>query len=454
MIRIKLNYSGQRSFTVILHSILIKLKIYIFSIINVKIKSYIVINVFSNVLIDWTNIKNVLHGYMHEKDLYLYGDSISLHNLGKSEHNFLMHRPHWSKLLLEQYNYLGDVIIQINPLDEEFLSKELMVEKIKKFDSRKIVKTSEVLYTQKVNHKFKEKEYSDIITFFNSRPKFGFDRNDKPDISVIIPTTLNTVKHNFKKIELTNNILHNINNIINSKLFGNIELIVVIGPEINNKNYIQFKNQIKNIGIKTKYITDQYFYSYSRRINLALEEMTYQNILLLNDDVIISNPNQIWIGINLLKDPNVASVSFTLMNSEKLITHAGVSCEQTLIDEYLKGTPASEIRPEFLFAREVSANSFACVLVRSETFQKVGLLDEDLPIEFNDVEWCLRCENFGLTHIVLPGGELYHELSLSRDLTIVPVLDAEYIATAFSLPIIDKYKITIPFCCFSREIII
>jgi GT2 family glycosyltransferase len=46
---------------------------------------------------------------------------------------------------------------------------------------------------------------------------------------------------------------------------------------------------------------------------------------------------------------------------------------------------------------------------------EVGGLDEGLPVEFNDVDLCLRLGQLGYRHVVPPEAVLLHHESQSRD---------------------------------------
>src|SRR5690606_6052023 len=63
----------------------------------------------------------------------------------------------------------------------------------------------------------------------------------------------------------------------------------------------------------------------------------------------------------------------------------------------------------------LSAVTAACLLVRKEVFKEVGGLDEtNLPIAFNDVDFCLKVRGAGYRNLWTPYAELYHHESASR----------------------------------------
>ena len=48
-------------------------------------------------------------------------------------------------------------------------------------------------------------------------------------------------------------------------------------------------------------------------------------------------------------------------------------------------------------------------MIRRETFNEVGLLDEDLFMYGDDVDWCRRARNAGWQVVFFPGGEAIHD---------------------------------------------
>ena len=64
--------------------------------------------------------------------------------------------------------------------------------------------------------------------------------------------------------------------------------------------------------------------------------------------------------------------------------------------------------------QNVSAVTGACLLIRTETYQKVGGLDETFAVAYNDVDFCLRVRELGLRNLWTPFATLIHRESKSR----------------------------------------
>ena len=72
--------------------------------------------------------------------------------------------------------------------------------------------------------------------------------------------------------------------------------------------------------------------------------------------------------------------------------------------------------------------AFSCVVMRSEAVRRVGLLDEQFAIFFNDVDYCWRWRQHGLTWHYLPAWRIVHDQSAAA--RRLPLLSAELAGSA------------------------
>ncbi len=55
----------------------------------------------------------------------------------------------------------------------------------------------------------------------------------------------------------------------------------------------------------------------------------------------------------------------------------------------------------------------ACMLVKREVIDKIGLMDEDYFLYCEDVDWCLRARKAGYRCVVVPEAKIWHKVSAS-----------------------------------------
>jgi GT2 family glycosyltransferase len=58
--------------------------------------------------------------------------------------------------------------------------------------------------------------------------------------------------------------------------------------------------------------------------------------------------------------------------------------------------------------RNCSCVTAACLMMRREVFEEVGGFDEKFPLDFGDVDYCLRLRRAGYRIVYTPYAQLYH----------------------------------------------
>jgi GT2 family glycosyltransferase len=122
------------------------------------------------------------------------------------------------------------------------------------------------------------------------------------------------------------------------------------------------------------------------------------------------------LGLLLQKDVAVAGAK--LLYSEGSIQHAGdlvgVGGVANHAHAFLhRDNPGYQGRAKL--AQDLSAVTGACLMVWKSVYETLGGLNEnDLPVAFNDVDFCLRVREAGKRVVWTPWAELYHHESQSR----------------------------------------
>ena len=141
-------------------------------------------------------------------------------------------------------------------------------------------------------------------------------------------------------------------------------------------------------------------------------------LLFLNDDTEAIGPG--WLGrmLEFAAKPEVGAVGAKLTYPDGRLQHGGVVLgldgfaghAQRLLDANDAGYLG-----ELVWPREVSAVTGACLAVEARKFFAVGGFDEArLPIEYNDIDLCLRLAERGYACVFEPRARLMHRESASR----------------------------------------
>ena len=115
--------------------------------------------------------------------------------------------------------------------------------------------------------------------------------------------------------------------------------------------------------------------------------------------------------------PEVGAVGAMLYYPDGTIQHAGVILGVGGVANHAflgqpAGSPGHGARA--LVAQDLSAVTGACMVVRRDVYERVGGLDEQLQVAFNDIDFCLRVQQAGYRVVWTPFAELCHHESASR----------------------------------------
>src|SRR5579871_1399647 len=147
-------------------------------------------------------------------------------------------------------------------------------------------------------------------------------------------------------------------------------------------------------------------FNFSRMVNLGVAATRAELVVLLNNDVRFSAPGQIEQLLAGAMRPEVGVVGCRLLYPDGTTQHAGM-----LLRSGKNG--AARIRAAHVYrgaarqaagylhqletTRNWQAVTGAVMAMRREVFDRVGGFDEvALPVEFNDVDFCLRVRESGL----------------------------------------------------------
>jgi GT2 family glycosyltransferase/2-polyprenyl-3-methyl-5-hydroxy-6-metoxy-1,4-benzoquinol methylase len=160
-------------------------------------------------------------------------------------------------------------------------------------------------------------------------------------------------------------------------------------------------------------------FNYSAMHNAAvLAEARGDVLLFLNNDTAVLQPQ--WLR-NMLRHavrPQVGAVGAKLLFPDGRVQHAGVvlGLGGRAADHVFMGE-AKDARGYYgrlVTTQNYEAVTAACLMVRKNAFQSVGGFDENLPNQFNDVDFCLKLSALGLRQVWTPDVILLHHGSATQ----------------------------------------
>jgi len=242
------------------------------------------------------------------------------------------------------------------------------------------------------------------------RPRWPIP-NSPPLVSVIIPT-----RDNVGLLETC------VSSVLEKTLYPNYEVLIV-DNESAEPATIDYLSRV-SADPRVRLLEYPGRFNFSAINNYAVAEAAGELLCLLNDDTEVIDPG--WLGelVSHACRPEIGCVGAKLLYPDGRIQHAGVICGIGGIaghsHRYFPETDGGYFS-RLLLIQNLSAVTAACLAVRRDVWQSAGGMNEaDLPVAFNDVDFCLRVRQAGLRNLWTPYALLRHHESASRGSDIAP----------------------------------
>lgn len=234
-----------------------------------------------------------------------------------------------------------------------------------------------------------------------------YEMKNNPKVSIIIPTK--------DKIGLVETC---VNSIYQKTKYQNYEVIIIDNnsQEAHTMEGLR-KLQEEHDNLKVMEYPEKFNYSKINNIGAKHAEGDY--LLLLNNDVEVIDGEWLEIMLGYAMQERIGAVGAKLLFANGKIQHAGVVVgvgEEKIANHayYLKDKFASALAGRLLVPYNYAAVTGACLMVDKKKYFEVNGLTEELEINYNDIDFCLKLLEKGYYNICLPQVELYHYESLSR----------------------------------------
>ena len=197
-----------------------------------------------------------------------------------------------------------------------------------------------------------------------------------------------------------------------------IEFVVVNNGSEELATQACFQRWALKLEQRFQVIDDPRRFNWSALNNHAAAGSTAELLLFLNNDIEALQPGWLEAMAAQALRPAVGCVGAVLLYPNNQIQHAGVVVGMHGgADHAYAGLahPSAVHRGRTQLLTNWGAVTGACLMVRRELFVAAGGFDESFPVEFNDIDFCLRLGQLGYRHVVVPEAVLLHHESQSRD---------------------------------------
>lgn len=226
-----------------------------------------------------------------------------------------------------------------------------------------------------------------------------------PGVSIIIPLR--------DRVELLQRCLESIRARTD---YPDLEFVLVDNGS-TKKSTLEFLRSLEQ-SAEARVVRDPGPFNFSRLTNKGAVAAQGEILLFLNNDIEATEPGWLREMVSHAARPGIGAVGARLWYPDGTLQHGGVILGLGGVAGHAfphlrrgRGGYFSRVQLQ----QNISAVTGACLAIRKELFEKVGPFDEtNLPISFNDIDFCLRLRAAGYRNVWTPFANLIHAESASR----------------------------------------
>jgi GT2 family glycosyltransferase len=259
----------------------------------------------------------------------------------------------------------------------------------------------------------------------------------EPSVSIVIPTA-GTVRE--VRYEPTVLVEHCVKSILATSTYENYEIVVVVDAAVDDN----VRRRLTEIGgAKLKLVDFDEPFNFSKKINRGAVHSSGELILLLNDDMEVVTPNWLERLVMYASLPGVGAVGGRLIWEDGRLQHVGIAFENVGYPGHIYRGFANDwngYSNSVLVAQNYLAVTGACLMTPREDFERVGGLSTTFPVNYNDMDYCLKLISAGRRVVYDPDTILYHFESSSRATEVEDWEKEQLRARWLSITTVDPYS--------------
>jgi GT2 family glycosyltransferase len=234
--------------------------------------------------------------------------------------------------------------------------------------------------------------------------------SEKPLVSIVIPTCGQVREVRYEQVVLVE---HCVRSIVETSTYENYE-IVVVADDTTPADVLEALEEIA--GERLRIVEFDRPFNFSAKIDVGAVRSEGEHLLLLNDDIEVATPDWIERMVMYSGMDGIGAVGGRLLWEDGRLQHVGINFESGLPGHLHHGFDG-EFRGygnSVRVARDCLAVTGACLMTRRELFEEVGGLSTALPVNYNDIDYCLKLHAAGRRTVYDPDLVMLHFESSTR----------------------------------------
>lgn len=210
----------------------------------------------------------------------------------------------------------------------------------------------------------------------------------KIPLVIIIVSNYNGISYFYKK----RNVLCQIFSSLKKTAYENYK-IVMADDKSTDKSVEYVRKHFKNVEIIINDVNGGFSKNNNNAIKYVMHKYKPDYIVLMNNDIIITDT--LWLS-KLVKvvesDSKIGLVGCKLVYPTGRIQHAGIVPKNYA---YANRGRGEEDRKQYNKIEEMTGITFALALIKAKVLTKIGFLDENFFMGYEDTDFCLRARQNG-----------------------------------------------------------
>jgi O-antigen biosynthesis protein len=236
----------------------------------------------------------------------------------------------------------------------------------------------------------------------------------EPLVSIVIPTAGGGREVRFEQVTLVS---HCVRSIVERSTYENFEIVPVVDPGTDPALLAELE---EIAGERLRPVVFEGEFNFSAKVNLGVAHGEGEVVVMLNDDIEVGAPDWLERLVMYTALPQIGAVGGRLRLQDGRLQHVGVRFENGLPGHpyYLFSRDFAGYGNSVLVAGDSLAVTGACLASRRAVYEEVGGMEESFPLNYNDVDYCLKLRDRGLRTVYDPDLEMTHFESSSRSVAV------------------------------------
>ena len=233
----------------------------------------------------------------------------------------------------------------------------------------------------------------------------------EPPVSIVIPTAGQSREVRYEQVVLVE---HCVRSIVETSTYGNYEIVCVVDADADPRMVSGLQAVA---GERLRVVTYDEPFNFSAKINRGAVHSTGELLLILNDDMEVVTPNWIERLVMYSQLAGVGAVGARLLWEDGRLQHVGILFENAGYPGHIYRGFAGDFNGysnNVLVAQNYLAVTAACLMTPREGFERVGGFSTTFPLNYNDMDYCLKLRADGQRVVYDPDTVLHHFESSSR----------------------------------------